>query len=196
MSGKLLALHRSTGSVAEMSDAALVAACGVGETAALGALFDRHRAHVRRFIGHLAGSDERDLDDLVQATFLELHRSARRFRGDATVRSWIFGIAVNVVRQHVRGERRRRNAMSALEALPAVVVPSPEGPALRRQQLAVLARAVEALPHDLRVAFVMCDVEEIAGTEAARGLGLRPGTLWRRLYEARQVLRAALQEGR
>ncbi len=195
MKGKLLALRRSHGSVVEMSDEALVAACSVGENAALGALFDRHRSHVRRFIGHLAGSDARDLDDLVQSTFLEVYRSAGRFRGDAAVRSWIFGIANNVVRQHARGESRRRRTLTALEAVPPSTAPGPEGPLLRGQQIALLATALEKLPHDLRVAFVMCDVEDVAGTEAARILGVRPGTLWRRLHDARQFLRNALHEG-
>ncbi len=195
MKGKLLALRRSQGSIVEMSDEALLAACGVGENAALGALFDRHRSHVRRFIGHLAGSDARDLDDLVQSTFLEVYRSAGRFRGEAAVRSWIFGIANNVVRQHARGEIRRRRTLTALASVPQRTASSPEGSTLRGEQIARLASALEDLSHDLRVAFVMCDVEEIAGTEAARILGVRPGTLWRRLHEARQFLRAALTEG-
>lgn len=194
--GKLLAFRRAECSITEMSDEALLAACGVGESAALGALFDRHRTHVRRFIGHLAGSDVRDLDDLVQSTFLELYRSASHFGGKAAVRTWIFGIANNVVRQHARGERRRRTAMTALHSVPQRASQGPDGPTLRSQQLALLAEALTQLPQDQRVAFVMCDLEEIEGTEAARILGIRPGTFWRRLHEARQQLRAALEEPR
>ena len=86
--------------------------------------------------------------------------------------------------------------MTAFERLPPSTTPSAEGLALRRQQLALLARAVDQLSDDQRVAFVLCDVEEIAGTEAARVLGIPPGTLWRRLHDARQLLQAALKEGR
>lgn len=193
MKGKLLAFRRPRPIAIEMSDDALVAACGIGESAALGELFDRHRSHVRRFIGHLAFSDAVDLDDLVQSTFLEAFRSAKRFRATAAVRTWLFGIAHNVVRQHARGERRRKAAMTELMSVPLAEIRSPEVPLLRAQQLVLLANAVRALPEDLRVAFVMCDVENVEGTEAARILKVRPGTMWRRLHDARQRLRIALE---
>lgn len=194
MSAKLFALRRKEGAVAELSDEALLAACGVGETAALAALFDRYRSHVRRFIARLAGSDARDLDDLVQTTFLEIFRAARKFQGTSTVRSWVFGIAVNVVRQHARGERRRKDAMQRLVSVPAATVRNADESTLGRQQLERLARALEELPHEQRVAFLMCDLEEIPGVEAARTLGVRAGTLWRRLHQARIALRAAVKE--
>lgn len=180
--------------MADLSDEALVAACGVGETAALAALFDRYRGHVRRFIARLGGSDARDLDDLVQTTFLETFRAARKFRGSSSVKSWIFGIAVNVVRQHARGERRRKDAMQRLVSVPPATVRSADESTLGRQQLEQLARALKELPHEQRVAFVMCDLEEIPGIEAAKTLGVRAGTLWRRLHEARVALRAAVKE--
>ena len=85
-----------------ISDAALVAACAIGDSAALGVLFDRHHRGVYAFLSRLAGTDQRDLDDLVQATFLEALRSAKRYRGDAPVHRWLFGIAANIVSHHVR----------------------------------------------------------------------------------------------
>ena len=191
---KLIALRRKEGAVAELSDEALVAACGVGETAALAALFDRYRAHVRRFISRLAAADARDLDDLVQTTFLEIFRGARQFRGASSVKSWVFGVAVNVVRQHARGERRRKDAMQRLESVPPSIVRCADEGTLGRQQLERLARALQDLPPELRVAFVMCDLEEISGVEAAKTLGVRAGTMWRRLHQARLALRAAVKE--
>jgi DNA-directed RNA polymerase specialized sigma24 family protein len=66
----------------------------------------------------------------------------------------------------------------------------------RHEALRRIERVLEALPHDLRVAFVLCDLEGISGVDAARTLGVRPGTVWRRLHEARKELRARLEEGR
>ncbi len=195
MRGKLLAFRRPQPIAVEMSDEALVAACSVGENAALGELFDRHRAHVRRFIGHLAASDAVELDDLVQSTFLEVFKSAKRFRGNAAVRTWIFGIAYNVVRSYSRGERRRKTAMTELSSVPPASARGPDASMLRAEQLALLARAIRTLPNDLRVAVVLCDIENVEGVEAARILGVRPGTMWRRLHDARQRLRAALEGG-
>lgn len=193
--GKLLPLRRSEGTPAELSDEALLAACGVGDGAALGELFDRHHEVVYRFLGRLAGAGDADLDDLVQATFVELRRSAGAFRGRSTMRTWLLGIAANVARHHVRGEARRRSMVANAAALPQGAVARPDDSAEQRELLARVGEAVAELPHDLRVAFVMCDLEEVPGVEVARVLGLREGTLWRRLHDARKALRAALGEG-
>jgi len=52
--------------------------------------------------------------------------------------------------------------------------------------------ALGRLPHDTRLAYVMCAIEGVAADEAARALGVARGTIWRRVHEARQVLRAAV----
>jgi len=170
-----------------------VAACAAGQEQALGALFDRHAEHVHRFLARLRGTDASDLDDLVQMTFLEAQRSARRFRGDSAPRTWLLAVAANVARLHARSARRRRGWLALLAGAPAPRVPSP-GEIVERRQLVQRAEAALArLSHDLRVAFVMCDVEEIAAVEVARGLGVPPGTIWRRLHQARKALRAALE---
>jgi RNA polymerase sigma-70 factor (ECF subfamily) len=175
-----------------MSDEALVAACAVGDVAALGALYDRHHEAVYRFLSRLAGCDGRDLDDLAQNTFLEANRASRGYRGRAPVRPWLFGIAANVVRHHVRGEIRRRALHVALGDRPADDPVQPDLPAERRQLIERLGAALPNLSHDLRVAFVLCDLEGVPGVEAARVVGVPEGTLWRRLHEARKALRAAL----
>jgi len=192
---KVLPFRRVDGFPDEMSDEALVAACAVGDVASLGALYDRHHKAVYHFLSRLAGCDGRDLDDLAQNTFLEAHRSARTYQGRAPVRPWLFGIAANVVRHHVRGEIRRRALhLAAGERSPNGPVP-PDASVERRQLVERLGAALSDLPHDLRVAFVLCDVEGVPGVEAARAVGVPEGTLWRRLHEARKALRAALDGG-
>jgi RNA polymerase sigma-70 factor (ECF subfamily) len=190
--GKLLALRRVGGKTREMSDDALVAACGVGETAALGALFDRHHRDVYRFLSRLATTNADDVDDLVQTTFLEAWRSARRFRRNGAVRSWIYGIAVNVARHYVRGEVRRRAAHQGFADCERAHAASPASKAEHRELVTRIEVALRELPHDQRVAFVMCDLEGIAGVDAARALGIRRGTMWRRLHDARKALRSVL----
>ncbi|MDJ0761851.1 MAG: RNA polymerase sigma factor [Myxococcota bacterium] len=178
-----------------MSDDALLAACAKGDTVALGALFDRFYPDVYRFIFRMSGCDASDLDDLVQTSFLEVQRSASRFLGKSAVRSWIFGICANVVRHHVRSEVRRKKLTAAYATLPPPTERSPHDEMERQEQMDRLAAGLNRLSHKLRVAFVMCDVEGISGVEAARMLGLRQGTLWRRLHEARKALAASI-EGR
>jgi RNA polymerase sigma-70 factor (ECF subfamily) len=192
--GQILPLKRVTGAAHELTDEALVAGCSVGDGAALGALFDRHSQALYRFIARLGGVGNADLDDLVSATFLEACRSARAFRGGSTVRTWLFGIAVNVARHHVRGDQRRRAFLSAYQQAPAPAGGErPDEAAERRQLLRKVDAILGSLPDDLRVAFVMCDVEDVPCAEAARALGLRQGTVWKRLHRARAVLGEALR---
>ena len=180
--------------VAELSDEALLAACGVGDGVALGALYDRHHDAVFRLAARLLAGGAADVDDVVQSTFIEAWRSAHRYRGNGSVRSFLYGIAVNLVRRHRRSGRRARVALDELQP--------PSGPSLpselllRAQQIDQLTAALAALPHDLRAAYVLCDLEDMSGVDAARLLGTPSGTLWRRLHEARRALREALEGDR
>ena len=193
MKGKLLAFRRGRELPGEMSDAALVAACSVGDAAALGALYDRLQPQVWRFLARITGRRDLDaLDDLVQATFLAVRSAAPRFRGGASVRTWVFAIAANIARRHAQGQLRHQVAINRYAELPTEPADRPDETTLRRDLLIRVRAALDALPHDLRVAFVMCEVEEIAGREAARVLDVPEGTLWRRLHEARRAVRLAV----
>jgi RNA polymerase sigma-70 factor (ECF subfamily) len=176
----------------ELSDEALVAACATGDTAALAALFDRHHRLVLRFVSRSSSAGPSDAEDLAQSTFLEMWRSSPRFSGRGSARSWMLGIAANLVRHYVRGEVRRRVAMAGLAERPERAAARPDDVAARRELLDRLAEGLDALPCDLRVAFVLCDVEEVPAVEAARALGVRQGTMWRRLHDARRRLRDIL----
>ncbi len=192
--GKLLPFRRVQGTVAEISDRALVSAVGEGDQAALGALYDRFHRDLYRFISHLARNDRASVDDLLQMTFLEAHRSARRFRGDSAVKTWLFGIAANVVRHHFRGEQRGRTAMATLAAIPTSAAVGPSEALMNEQQRRWLSAAVDMLTPALREAYVLCVIEEVPGKEAARVLGIREASLWRRLTDARESLRLAIEE--
>jgi RNA polymerase sigma-70 factor, ECF subfamily len=192
--GKLLPLRRVESSPAAMSDDALLAACGVGDGSALGALFDRYHRDVYRFLARVSRSGAKDLDDLVQATFVEVGRAAGGFRGRSAVRTWVLGVAANVARHHVRSEVRRRSMVERASELPQPTASLPDENLEHRQLVERLGVALAELPHHLREAFVMVDLEEVPVVEVARALGLREGTLGRRLHEARKALRAALGE--
>lgn len=191
--GKLLAFRRSAPTSVPMSDEALLAACAVGEESALGGLYDRHQQPLYRFISRVACGPGNDVEDLVQCTFIEVWKSAGRFHGKGTVRSWIFGIGANVSRHYIRSEVRRRFAIDSLSERPQAVVSRPDDRVAVAQMVDKLGDALRRLTHDQRVAFVLCDIEEVSGVEAARVVGVRQGTLWRRLHDARKRLREDLE---
>lgn len=190
--GKLLPFRRVGDSVDDISDRALVSAVAEHDQAALGALFDRFHRDLYRFVARLAG--ESAADDLVQATFLEAHRSAPRFRGESAVKTWLFGIAANLARNHHRGEARRRSATTNLDAVPKRAATTPPEAMSREEQRRLLAAAVERLTPALKEVYILCVIEEMPGKDAAQALGIREASLWRRLTDARNALRAAIEE--
>lgn len=195
MSAKLVPLRRISGDVLEMSDEALLAACGTGDAIALGALFDRFHVAVYRFASRLPTTDELARDDLVQSTFLEVTRAAPTFRGASSVRTWILGIAANIARRQLRSDRRRlvhqARFLDNAEPSPRLVDEQVD----RRLLLARIGEAMALLPSDQQIAFILCDLEQLPGIEVARVLGVPEGTLWRRLHTARKAMRLAIEKG-
>ena len=189
--GKLLPFRRVEGRIVELSDRALVSALAEGDQAALGALYDRFQRDVYRYVARLASTDA---EDFVQMTFLEAYRSAPRFRGEAAVKTWLFGIAANLVRNHHRGTQRKQRAHDSLQVMPRRPPTDPGDAITREQQRQWLARAIETLTPALREAYVLCVIEEVPGKEAAQALGVREASLYRRLTDARNALRAAIEE--
>ncbi|AKV00480.1 RNA polymerase sigma factor RpoE [Labilithrix luteola] len=175
-----------------LTDADLVAAIGTGDLSGLGVLFDRHGSDVRRLLLRL-GAGQVDVDDLVQQTFLDLLRSAHRFRQGAPVRPWLFGLAAMVRRRHRRALRRMIDHLRvwALEQDDSHAPPPSE--AVERSAFARRAqRALEGLSAKKREAFVLVVLEGLSGEEAAAALDIPVMTVWTRLHYARAELRDAL----
>jgi RNA polymerase sigma-70 factor (ECF subfamily) len=187
--GRLIPIRRVQGHAEEMSDETLLAACARGDTAALGALFDRHGAQTAGFLRRVLNTGGPEVYDLLQATFLEAQRSAKRFRGQSKVSTWLIGIAANMASHHARGEQRRRRVEVVLTAGPEIRVKTPGEEAERRQLLLRLSAGIDALAPDLRVAYVLCELEELTGKDAARALQISEPMLWRRLHDAKVFLR-------
>ena len=169
----------------------LVARLREGDRAAIEDAYVAHHAHVRGFARRLVG-DATTAEDLVHDTFVALPRAIRRYRGDAPLRSFLIGIAVNNARRHIRAAVRRRRATEALADEPrAMSIDASE--ALERKRLAdSLSAALDELPLEQRVAFVLCEAEGRTSVEVAQILGIPEGTVRTRLFHAKRKLRDAL----
>jgi RNA polymerase sigma-70 factor (ECF subfamily) len=176
-------------------DGELVERMAAGDRDALGALFDRHHQALHAFLARAYGARDVEVDDLVQTAFLEAFRAAPRFRAAASPRTWLFAIASNVARMHRRSTRRRERAIERLADLPPGPARALDARLADQRALAAIEAALDDLPHDLRVAYLMCVVEDVPADDAARALGVARGTIWRRIHEARQALRAAVERG-
>lgn len=189
--GELVRLHPEK-HTEDLTDEGLVAACATADRVARSLLFERHVNSVHRFVSRMRASDADVVDDVVQQTFLSAFQSAKDFRG-GNVRGWLYGIAANLVRNYARGEIRRKRALEAVADLDTFVH-RPRDP-VTSATLARIPAALAALSHDLRAAIVLVDLEGEKGADAAEALGIPAGTLWRRVFLARQALRAALGDG-
>lgn len=100
-------------SAAEPSDGALIARWQAGDERAATLLVERHASAVARFVASLGARDE--VDELVQDTFVRAFGSVESFRGESSLRTWLFTIARNLVRDRVRAARSQHVSVAIEE---------------------------------------------------------------------------------
>ena len=176
------------------SDDILIAGIAAGRPEALTALFRRRQADVYRFALHMSGTPAL-ADDVTQDVFLIVMREAPRYQaGRSSVTAWLCGIARNCVRQRLDRDARLESlgATSEDDGALAVVQPDPLGEMSRVERIAMLRRAVLALPVRYREVVVLCDLEELTYADAADALECAVGTVRSRLHRARAMLAVRL----
>ena len=99
---------------AEPDDGALIARWRNGDERAASTLVARYARPVARFVASLGGGP--DTEELVQDTFVRAFASLDRFRADSSLRTWLFSIARNLVRDRARSARRQQPALVLQEA--------------------------------------------------------------------------------
>jgi RNA polymerase sigma-70 factor (ECF subfamily) len=176
--------------VADPSDAELMHQLARGEMGALGQLYDRHHAGVRRFVVR-ATADAEDVDDIVHATFLEAAKSAARYDGRPSCRPWLVGIAAHLLQRKRQSIGRFLAVLASLGGVRTTVT-DPRSALLARRDL---NRALAQLSEAKRVTVLLAEVEGLSCEEVAAALRIPIGTVWTRLHAARRELRRALGDG-
>jgi RNA polymerase sigma-70 factor, ECF subfamily len=171
------------------TDAALVARVQAGEIGAFETLYSQHAARIYSLASRMAGSPE-DGEDLLQEIFLQAYRKLGSFKGEASVGTWLYRLAVNHCLDFVRSRRAKMDRMTdTLDAEHAFEpVSRRETPGARID----LERAIARLPSGCREAFVLHDVEGFDHKEVARLLGIAEGTSKSQVFKARMKLRGLL----
>lgn len=132
------------------------------------------------------------LDDAAQDVFVIVHRQLAGFRGESSLRSWLFGITHNVASNHRRGAQRKQAPLVALTD------DSPDrgrGPLEAAQDVeaaAFVQRFMAGLDDDKRAMFALGILEEMSIPEVAQALGIPLNTAYTRLRRVRAEFQRAL----
>ena len=163
-----------------------------GDRNAFDTLVGRYQDPVYRFVAWSIGND--DADDVAQDVFVEVYRSLATWRRRSTLRTWLYGVARNVCRRHVRRVAARGPIHGGVDVDD---LPDPSNPALRAAQSdanAMLLAAIARLPPDQRVTLMLRAWEGLPYDEIAAATNVPLGTVRSRLHSARRTLAAAIAE--
>jgi RNA polymerase sigma-70 factor (ECF subfamily) len=147
------------------------------------ALLERNFVFVWRLLRRL-GVSESEVDDAVQQVFIVAARKRDRIAATSE-RSFLFGTALRVAAACRRQKRHTSDTGEEVSAV-ADAGPLPDEVVARRQAMAVLDAIVESMPEELRVVFILCELEEVPVTEVANLQRIPAGTVASRLRRARR----------
>jgi len=173
-------------------DLDLAQRCQHGDGAAFEELYRAHAGRLFNLVFRMVGSTT-EAEDLLQEVFLTAYRKLGSFRGDSSLGTWLYRLAVNHCLDVLRGRQAKMARVTdsldeegAMEpAAAAPVIPS----AVSRLDL---DRAIARLPPGCRAAFVLHDVEGFEHGEVATMLGVSEGTSKSQVHKARMKLRGML----
>jgi RNA polymerase sigma-70 factor (ECF subfamily) len=173
---------------ASASDAALVRAARLGDGDAFGLLVDRHGPAMLRYARRLVGGSEADAGEVVQEAFISAWRSLDSFRGESSLKTWLFRL---VHRRAVDLNRHRRPTPIDDDLISRVMDASSDNPlqdVLDAELLEALQKALDELPWNQRAAWLLREVEGLGYDEIARTMGTTVGSVRGHLHRGRRQL--------
>ncbi len=182
-----------------MDEQTLLLASKQGDAGAFNRLVEHYQTSIYNAALRMVG-DPAIAEDITQDTFVSAFRALHTFSA-GNFRAWLFRIATNACRDHLRSAQVRRNtSLDALVESPAFGLTSeqetPEEFAVRRELSSFIQQALMTLPTDQRMVLILVDIQALSYEEAARALKKPVGTVKSRLSRAREAMRAALSTQR
>ena len=197
-----LALAKQNGAVTESSILEQVGS-GIGLT--FEELFERYSSMVSSLAFRILG-DQQEALDVSQEVFLTIFRKMDSFRGESSLKTWIYRIAVHRATNRFRwwNRLRRRGTISLEEHLarnserefsgdPNSGIQSPEEALLQEEERAGIERLLLQLPVQQRIAVVMRDIEGLSYEEIAEAMQINVGTVKSRIARGRETLKRHLK---
>jgi len=177
------------------ADLELAQRCGQGDQDAFEQLYRAHAGRLYTLIVRMVASAE-TAEDLLQEVFLTAYRKANLFRGESSLGTWLYRMAVNHCLDYLRGRQSKMARTTDSLDEDGVVEPAASAPLVASSINRLdLERAIEQLPDGCRTAFVLHDVEGFEHHEIATMLGISEGTSKSQVHKARMKLRGILNGG-
>ena len=171
----------------------LIKASKEGDHNALNKLVQIYSEPVHSFIFSVL-HDPRIVEDLAQETFLRMINALPSYEFRAPFKSWLFRIAVNLCRDHLR-RRKIRRIVSLFQDYEVEgelnwkdTALDPEQTLEKKERLERIHQALKQLPEQLRMVFILRDVQDMTYEEIAEALQWQLGTVKSRLFRARNEL--------
>lgn len=185
----------ATAALAGMSDEEVVDRVRRGDRQLFELLMRRHNRKMYRVIRSVLNQED-EIEDVIQQAYLQAFAHLHQFEGRSSFSTWLIRIALHESfarrRQHLRAAAavndQREEHTDVVDSLEADA-PSPEQHAYAQQLKRVLESAVDQLPDNYRVVFVMRDVEGLTTSETGAALGIGDEAVKTRLHRARAMLR-------
>lgn len=178
-------------------DAADMTALAEGDDQALNRLMDRWSQPLLAYLARLTGSAT-TAKDLAQETFVRVFRHRLNFYAGSCFSTWLFAIASNLARNHLRWHSRHPEILLSAEhlsSLPSQITEhSPETQAVARERLAAVQAAISKLPTDMREALILSTWHDLSHAEIAKVQNTSEKAVELRLYRARKALREQLAD--
>jgi len=152
-------------------------------------LFERYYDAISRFFRSKAWESA---PDLIQRTFLACLESRARIREGTAFRSYLFGVARNILLEHYRGKRRDGERIDFLERSVEDFGPTPSSALGRAQETQLLLQALRRIPIDAQTVLELYFWENMTAKEIADALQIPEGTLRTRIRRAKQLLEQQL----
>jgi RNA polymerase sigma factor (sigma-70 family) len=172
------------------TDPELLEAWRSGDLSAGDELFNRHFAAIHRFF-RTKVSDGR-LEDLVQQTFMACVEGRERFRNDSTFRTYLFGVANNLLRDHYRAQKREPEALDFGKSSAIDVGAGPSTVVGKRREERLLLEALRNIPLESQIVLELYYWEEMSASQTAEVLGIPEGTVRGRVRRAKELLKKEL----
>lgn len=178
---------------------ALAAAARDGDVAAFERLFQMHHVAIYNYLAY-AVSDSQIAEDLTQQVFIRAWESLPRLKAPEAFVSWLYRIARNLARDHLRSRRApdlslddSHEGVLALQITNGRPEHDPATAVLASEESQLLRRAVAALPEHQREAVVLHHIQGMPVEDVAKALGVPLGTVLSRLARAREALARKLR---